>query len=90
MFSIELQGIGKVFKKETSDVQKTFTEIAEELKKDIYVGGTEIILREGSIEARISLSPKRIFLFKHNEDTRKFTEDYLMSQLNQLKSLVTA
>ena len=89
MLEIELIGIGKLYKKVTNDVQETFNEIAEELKRDIYLGGTEIILREGKVEARISLSPKKIFFFKNNSDTRKITENYLMDQLNQLKSLIT-
>ena len=87
MYEIELQGIGKTLKRKTNDIQKTFAEIAEEMKEDIYLGGAEFKLREGGVEANISLSSKKIRLFKNNSETRQFTEDYLMSQLKQLKSV---
>lgn len=89
MLQVEILGLGKSFTRDTNNLEKTFTEIADELKKDIYVGGTEVLLREGGLEARISLSPRKIFLFKNNEDTRRFTIDYLTNQLNELKRVTT-
>ena len=92
MFRYKLQfiGLGQEHKIKTNDIQKTFSEMAEVMKNDVYLGGVEIRLAEGNIEATIRLSPRKLFLFKGNEDSRKFTEDYLMNELGQLKNMVTA
>lgn len=89
-YELRVIGMTNEYTEETGNIQKSFEKLAEKLKEDIYLGGVELRLKEGNCEAEIRLSPRKVFLFKNNQESREFTESYLMDQLTQLKNMVTA
>ena len=80
-YEIEIAGFGNEFKKKTNNIQETFAEFAGKLGIDIPVGGAIFYLRSEGKEAQLSMSLRKICLFKNNENTRLVTETYLLDQI---------
>ncbi len=79
-YEFEVAGFGSGYKKMTNNVQKTFTDFANKLDGDIPCGGSIFFLRKGDKEAQLSMSSKKMRLFRNNENTRLVTEQFLLDQ----------